>query len=156
MCICGIESEDLQLVLWACPLYDEIRVQVMDDIMRMPKGLIYYTDLVSCKSDFGFGVYFITQRLRTTSRLMYGLENRWQLEARRVGRLQLATSTERNVIMCPVFIIAESELQAGRRAESRTGPESELRAGSGSVPVPLSDNTTGVKNQCEDEIRIKA
>ncbi|GBP58015.1 Retrovirus-related Pol polyprotein from type-1 retrotransposable element R1 4 [Eumeta japonica] len=69
VCLCGREIEDLHHILWACPLYDEIRVKMMDGITRMSMDPIYYTGLVSSKANFDRLVEFARAWHRLRGRL---------------------------------------------------------------------------------------
>ncbi|GBP12198.1 Retrovirus-related Pol polyprotein from type-1 retrotransposable element R1 4 [Eumeta japonica] len=52
MCFCGQTDEDMHHVLWSCPLYDDIRSEMLSDIEVMQVGPVYYTDLVGSQANF--------------------------------------------------------------------------------------------------------
>lgn len=52
-CYCGEEDEDMDHVLWRCPLYEEERKWMLDGITRKEEGPVYYGDLVSGRDNFG-------------------------------------------------------------------------------------------------------
>lgn len=51
-CSCGEGDEDMHHVLWACPLYDEIRSGMLSGIHRDGEGPVYYTDLVASEANY--------------------------------------------------------------------------------------------------------
>lgn len=51
-CYCGGEEEDLHFVLWCCPLYDEIRDEMLKGVVRPEWNPVYYSDLVSSPENF--------------------------------------------------------------------------------------------------------
>lgn len=51
-CECGNESEDLHHVLWECTLYEDIRKRMLDEIVRLEEGPVYYRDLVSSEVNY--------------------------------------------------------------------------------------------------------
>ena len=52
VCFCGEGDENMEHVLFVCPLYREQRQQMMDGITREEAGPIHYCDFVSCEKNF--------------------------------------------------------------------------------------------------------
>ena len=52
VCFCGEDDESMEHVLFLCPLYREIRQDMMDGIIREEAGPIHYSDLVSSEANF--------------------------------------------------------------------------------------------------------
>ncbi|GBP88565.1 Retrovirus-related Pol polyprotein from type-1 retrotransposable element R1 [Eumeta japonica] len=75
VCFCGMEDEDMYHILWSCPLYAEMRMKMMNGITREDMGPIYYTDLVSCKTNF--------DRLVEFARAWHRLRGRLEEDSRR-------------------------------------------------------------------------
>ncbi|GBP97328.1 Retrovirus-related Pol polyprotein from type-1 retrotransposable element R1 2 [Eumeta japonica] len=51
-CMCGMEDEDVHHVLWSCPMYDELRKEMLDGLTRTTVGPVYYPDLVASQANF--------------------------------------------------------------------------------------------------------
>lgn len=51
-CYCGEEDEDVDHVLWRCPMYEDERKRMLDGIVRREEGPVYYGDLVSGRDNF--------------------------------------------------------------------------------------------------------
>ena len=52
VCFCGEGDENMEHVLFVCPLYRELWQQMMDEITREEAGPIHYCDFVSCEKNF--------------------------------------------------------------------------------------------------------
>lgn len=51
-CYCGDKEEDLHNVLWYCQLYEEMKREILNGIVRPDSGPIYYAHLVSSAQNF--------------------------------------------------------------------------------------------------------
>lgn len=53
-CGCGAQDETRDHVLWECPLYADLRTEMLDAIVRQgAEGPVYHADLVSSAGNFG-------------------------------------------------------------------------------------------------------
>ncbi|GBP18044.1 hypothetical protein EVAR_16990_1 [Eumeta japonica] len=46
------ETDEMHHVLWACPLYDDIRAEMIGGLEVLQTGLVYYADLVDSRVNF--------------------------------------------------------------------------------------------------------
>ncbi|GBP97333.1 Retrovirus-related Pol polyprotein from type-1 retrotransposable element R1 4 [Eumeta japonica] len=51
-CLCEQTDEDMHHVLWSCPLYDDIRSEMLSGIEVLQVGPVYYADLVGAQANF--------------------------------------------------------------------------------------------------------
>ncbi|GBP07130.1 Retrovirus-related Pol polyprotein from type-1 retrotransposable element R1 4 [Eumeta japonica] len=51
-CDCGWSEETRDHVLWDCPLHNEFREDLMDELEREVKGLVYFNDLTSTNKNY--------------------------------------------------------------------------------------------------------
>ncbi|GBP63882.1 Retrovirus-related Pol polyprotein from type-1 retrotransposable element R1 [Eumeta japonica] len=51
-CLCGQTDEDMHHVLWSCPLYDDLRSDMLSGIKVLQVGPVYYADLVGTQANF--------------------------------------------------------------------------------------------------------
>ncbi|GBP96673.1 Retrovirus-related Pol polyprotein from type-1 retrotransposable element R1 2 [Eumeta japonica] len=52
VCLCGQTDEDMHHVLWSCPLYDDLRSDMLSGIKVLQVGPVYYADLVGTQANF--------------------------------------------------------------------------------------------------------
>ncbi|GBP89879.1 hypothetical protein EVAR_57942_1 [Eumeta japonica] len=52
MSLCEQTDEDMHHVLWSCPLYDDIRNEMLSGIEVLQVGPVYYADLVGTQANF--------------------------------------------------------------------------------------------------------
>ncbi|GBP70804.1 Retrovirus-related Pol polyprotein from type-1 retrotransposable element R1 4 [Eumeta japonica] len=52
MCLCEQTDEDMHHVLWSCPLYDDIRSEMLSGIEVLQVGPVYYADLMGTQANF--------------------------------------------------------------------------------------------------------
>ncbi|GBP28873.1 Retrovirus-related Pol polyprotein from type-1 retrotransposable element R1 2 [Eumeta japonica] len=52
VCLCGQTDEEMHHVLWTCPLYDDIRNEMLSGLEAIQVGPVSYADLVGSQANF--------------------------------------------------------------------------------------------------------
>ncbi|GBP65661.1 Retrovirus-related Pol polyprotein from type-1 retrotransposable element R1 4 [Eumeta japonica] len=52
VCLCGLTEEDMHHLLWACPLYDDIRAEMLGCLDVLQVDPVYCADLVGSRKNF--------------------------------------------------------------------------------------------------------